>query len=144
MWCFGLFLTSSQRFTYLWTAKSLFYFWRDRQQLLNRCACIFLCGGSCDFLFRNSSLASWTPCLMNIQDPANVAFGDGYLQDALQILRKLVDAFGRWMCCFLLFVLALNFSSKVVCLVNVWLLQQASLFIRKVFFVIAVGCSNDF
>jgi hypothetical protein len=65
---------TAYHFTYLWTARSLFYFWRDRTQLYN------------------SSM--WSPCVMNIQDPVDVAFGEGVFDDAMKVLRRLIDQFG--------------------------------------------------
>jgi hypothetical protein len=66
---------TSYHFTYLWTAKSLFYFWRDRMQLFNS--------------------SFWSPCVMNIQDPVDVAFGEGVFDDAMSVLRKVIDAIGN-------------------------------------------------
>ncbi len=65
---------TSYKFTYLWTAKSMFFFWRDRQQLYNN--------------------SFWSPCLMNVQDPIDVAFGEGMLDDAMKVLRYIVDHYG--------------------------------------------------
>lgn len=62
-------------FTYLWSAHSGFYFWRDRQQL------------------QNASMNWWTPCLMNIQDPV-LEFAGQMLEDVMKALRFLVDKFG--------------------------------------------------
>lgn len=63
-------------YTYLWTAHSLYYFWRDRQQLVNR------------------TIIDMSPCLMNVDSPYDVAFGEGTLNDVLKILRQLIDKYG--------------------------------------------------
>lgn len=68
---------TAYQFTYLWTAKSLYFFWRDRQQLVNL------------------TMSSFSPCLMNIQNAADISFGEGIVQSGLEILRKLIDRFGN-------------------------------------------------
>ena len=62
-------------YTYLWTAHSQYFWWRDRMQV-----------------FRNATGLS--PCLMNIQNPLQVAFGEGVWNGIAALLRKLLDKFG--------------------------------------------------
>lgn len=63
-------------FMYLWTAKSLFYFWRDRAKVLL------------------SSPIDLSPCLFNIINPVDVAIGQQSLQELLQKIRDLAQKKG--------------------------------------------------
>jgi len=67
---------TSYSYMYLWTAKTLYYFWRDRQQVLL------------------SSPLDLSPCLWNIINPIDVALGQGDLEDLMEKLRELVEQNG--------------------------------------------------
>jgi hypothetical protein len=59
---------TAYRFTYLWTARTLWYWWRD--ELL-------------------AAEAPASPCVMNIIDPADVALGEGAVQTGTELLALL-------------------------------------------------------
>jgi hypothetical protein len=59
------------KYTYLWTAKTLFYWWRDYVKVTKNIK---------------------TPCLMNIIDPIETAKGDGIAQHVAQKIRNLLDS----------------------------------------------------
>jgi hypothetical protein len=59
---------TAYRFTYLWTARTLWYWWRD--ELL-------------------AAEAPASPCVMNIIDPADVALGEGAVQTGTELLAVL-------------------------------------------------------
>eukprot|EP01127_Copromyxa_protea_P018859 TRINITY_DN6018_c0_g1_i3.p1 TRINITY_DN6018_c0_g1~~TRINITY_DN6018_c0_g1_i3.p1 ORF type:complete len:522 (-),score=69.13 TRINITY_DN6018_c0_g1_i3:14-1579(-) len=63
-------------YMYLWTAKSLYYFWRDRAQVLL------------------DSPVDLSPCLYNIINPVDVAIGQEDLQKILVELRELAKKWG--------------------------------------------------
>ena len=67
---------TAYNYTYLWSAKSMIFFWRDRQQLVNE------------------SIFAWTPCLMNVDDPIDVMMGRGVLDSIMKLLRTLIDQYG--------------------------------------------------
>jgi len=58
-------------FGYLWSASSLYYFWRDYG------------------LVAKKSLRSRTPCYVNFENPADVALGQGLLDSLAKALRKI-------------------------------------------------------
>lgn len=58
-------------FTYLWTARSLYFWWRDEAKAV---------------------LAPANPCYLNIIDPVLVGFGEGMLTDASSALATVFDA----------------------------------------------------
>lgn len=58
-------------FTYLWTARSLYYWWRDEAKAV---------------------LYPANPCYLNIIDPVLVGFGEGTLTDASAALAAIFDA----------------------------------------------------
>ncbi len=58
-------------FTYLWTARSLYYWWRDEAKAV---------------------LAPVSPCYLNIIDPVLVGFGEGSLTDSAGALAAIFDA----------------------------------------------------
>jgi hypothetical protein len=60
------------KFTYLWAAKKLWYWWRDYLQVTK---------------------VIKSPCLMNIIDPIETAKGDGIAQEIAQMIRSLFDKF---------------------------------------------------
>ena len=62
-------------FTYLWTATSGYFFYRDREQL------------------KNMTLESYSPCLMNIITPSEVKIGDKW-NEMSEIIRELIDKEG--------------------------------------------------
>lgn len=67
---------TSYDYMYLWTAKSLYYFWRDRAKVLL------------------SSPLALSPCLYNIINPIDVALGQESIQDLLKKLRELAEKQG--------------------------------------------------
>jgi hypothetical protein len=61
------------RFGYLWTARSLFYWWRDEGKAVDR---------------------PWSPAYLNIFDPIDVAFGEGAWQPLADAARAFGQRFG--------------------------------------------------
>lgn len=59
---------TAYRFTYLWTAKTLWSWWRDEHLAAD---------------------APASPCVMNIIDPADVALGEGVVQTGTELLQAL-------------------------------------------------------
>jgi hypothetical protein len=59
-------------FGYLWTARSLYYWWRDEAKAV---------------------LITKSPCYMNVYDPAKIAFGEGNLVSVATVLSKLGGGF---------------------------------------------------
>ncbi len=57
-------------FTYLWTVHSLYFWWRDEGKAVDGPA---------------------SPCYLNIINPADVALGEGTVNDLTRVLRDLVD-----------------------------------------------------
>jgi hypothetical protein len=55
-------------FSYLWTARSLYYWWRDEAKAV---------------------IVPTGPCYMNVYDPAKIAFGEGNLVSVAEVLSKL-------------------------------------------------------
>jgi len=70
---------TSYGFGYLWSVHSLYYFWRDYAKAV-------------DETFE----AAFSPCYLNIQNPINVAFGEGIWLNVTEELYKLFEQFG-WM-----------------------------------------------
>jgi hypothetical protein len=62
---------TAYRFTYLWTAHTLWYWWRDEHLAAD---------------------APASPCVMNIIDPADVALGEGGVQSGAELLAALAPA----------------------------------------------------
>ncbi|KAL0477385.1 hypothetical protein AKO1_005814 [Acrasis kona] len=62
------------KFTYLWSAKTLHYWWRD-------------------YLMVVKNIKS--PCFMNIIDPIETSRGHGIAQNVAEMIRKLADQFGH-------------------------------------------------
>ena len=62
-------------YSYLWAAHSQYYFWRDRMQLF-------------------FNVTDLSPCLMNVDNPLDVAFGEGAWDGIAELLRNLTDHFG--------------------------------------------------
>ena len=58
-------------FGYLWSASSLYYFWRDYGVVAKK------------------SLRSRSPCYVNYEDPANIAIGQGLIESLTTALRKI-------------------------------------------------------
>ena len=61
---------TAYRFAYLWTVRSLFYWWRDEAKAV---------------------LAPVNPCYLNIIDPVIVGFGEGTYADASSIAADVFD-----------------------------------------------------
>jgi len=61
---------TAYRFTYLWTARSLYFWWRDEGKAVDGPA---------------------SPCYLNIIDPADVALGEGSINDITRVARDLLD-----------------------------------------------------
>jgi hypothetical protein len=61
---------TAYRFNYLWTARSLYFWWRDEGKAVD---------------------APLSPCYLNIIDPADVALGEGSVNDITRIVRDLLD-----------------------------------------------------
>lgn len=57
-------------FTYLWTARTLYYWWRDEAKAV---------------------LAPINPCYLNIIDPVLVGYGEGSLTDAADVLADVFE-----------------------------------------------------
>jgi hypothetical protein len=62
---------TAYRFAYLWTVRSLFYWWRDEAKAV---------------------LSPANPCYMNVIDPVIVGFGEGTYADASSIAADVFDA----------------------------------------------------
>ncbi|MFW5739268.1 MAG: hypothetical protein ACOC1F_02760, partial [Myxococcota bacterium] len=60
-------------FTYLWTVRSLFYWWRDEGKAVD---------------------APLSPCYLNIINPVDVGFGEGLGVDATKLVQDVADFFG--------------------------------------------------
>lgn len=71
--CAGSVLTPLSKFGYLWATHSLYFWWRDfaKATLTDREAA--------------------SPCFRNIQDPINVALGEGMLDNATAVLWKYLE-----------------------------------------------------
>eukprot|EP01126_Amoeba_proteus_P003653 TRINITY_DN11212_c0_g1_i1.p1 TRINITY_DN11212_c0_g1~~TRINITY_DN11212_c0_g1_i1.p1 ORF type:complete len:629 (+),score=71.66 TRINITY_DN11212_c0_g1_i1:402-2288(+) len=67
---------TSYNYMYLWTAKTLYYFWRDRAKVLL------------------DSPIDLSPCLYNIINPVDVALGQGSLEELVEKLRELAHKNG--------------------------------------------------
>ena len=61
---------TAYRFTYLWTVHSLYFWWRDEGKAVDGPA---------------------SPCYLNIIDPADVALGEGSVNDIARVARDLLD-----------------------------------------------------
>ena len=61
------------QYAYIWQVKSMYYYHRD----LDKAQAL--------------SLAAYSPCYMNVIDPAIVAFGEGQLHDLLEKIREWAD-----------------------------------------------------
>jgi len=60
-------------FTYLWTVRSLHYWWRDEAKAVK---------------------APISPCYLNIMNPADVAFGEGFAADAAGVIGDVLSFLG--------------------------------------------------
>ncbi len=61
---------TAYRFGYLWTVRSLFFFWRDEGKAVD---------------------APSNPCYLNIINPADIALGEGNVTSGTRVLRQLID-----------------------------------------------------
>lgn len=61
---------TAYEFRYLWTVRSLYYWWRDEVKAVKSPA---------------------SPCVHNIMNPADVALGEGGLTDGARVIRDLTD-----------------------------------------------------
>jgi hypothetical protein len=61
---------TAYRFAFLWTAHSLYFWWRDEGKAVD---------------------APASPCYLNIIDPADVALGEGGINDMTRVARALLD-----------------------------------------------------
>ena len=57
-------------FTYLWTARSLYYWWRDEGKAVE---------------------IPISPCYLNIINPASIALGEGSLSNTLDVINDVFD-----------------------------------------------------
>jgi hypothetical protein len=64
---------TAYRFGYLWTARALHYFWRDEGKAVK---------------------APASPCYLNIMEPADIAFGEGFWADSAGVIGQVLDALG--------------------------------------------------
>lgn len=61
---------TAYEFTYLWTVRSLYFWWRDEHKAVD---------------------TPVSPCTYNIINPADVSLGEGGLVDAARVLREVTD-----------------------------------------------------
>lgn len=61
---------TAYEFTYLWTVRSLYFWWRDEHKAVD---------------------TPVSPCTYNIINPADVSLGEGGLVDAARVLREITD-----------------------------------------------------
>jgi hypothetical protein len=61
---------TAYEFRYLWTVRSLYFWWRDELKAVN---------------------APLSPCVLNIINPADVALGEGAVTDGVRVLRDLAN-----------------------------------------------------
>jgi hypothetical protein len=61
---------TAYEFTYLWTVHSLYFWWRDELKAVE---------------------APFSPCVLNIINPADVALGEGALTDGVRLVRDLTE-----------------------------------------------------
>lgn len=64
---------TAYEFTYLWTVRSLFYWWRDEGKAVD---------------------APVSPCYLNIINAVDVGFGEGLGVDAVEVAQDVTDFFG--------------------------------------------------
>lgn len=64
---------TAYNYGYLWTVHSLYYWFRDVA------------------VATLSPLEALSPCFRNIQNPADVAFGEGFLFNATQVLYEWIE-----------------------------------------------------
>lgn len=70
---------------YLWTSYRSYYLWRDFAE-----AARMVFPPALDQVLQRAS-----PCFMNIISPADVGFGDTWLEDLAVVLRELADLSGE-------------------------------------------------
>ena len=61
---------TAYEFGYLWTVRSLYYWWRDEGKAFD---------------------APVSPCYLNILSPVEVGFGEGVFQDAAEAMREVLE-----------------------------------------------------
>ena len=64
---------TAYEYTYLWTARTLFYWWRDEGKAVD---------------------APVSPCYLNVINPVDVGFGEGVGVDATEVLQDVADFAG--------------------------------------------------
>lgn len=58
------------RYGYLWTARSMVYWWRDEGKAVER---------------------PYSPCYLNFQDPLEIAFGEGLNDSVIEVVRAIAE-----------------------------------------------------